>query len=82
MSSTIQTQLDGDEPAEDNNAVTASDLATGPDVTIGDDGTPEACTCPWPSEVHRVDVLVGINEAGQKRRRVIDQCQDCGGEVR
>jgi|AntDeeMetagen134_2_1112570.scaffolds.fasta_scaffold03310_2 hypothetical protein len=60
---------------------TISPSETGPEVSIDDDGRPEPCTCVWPDAVDRVDVLLGHNAANQERRRVIDQCQDCGGEV-
>jgi hypothetical protein len=77
MSSTNQTRLDGEEQHE-----TTSQGNSAPDVTICDDGSLEACTCVWPDKVLRVDALIGISADNHDRRRVIDQCQDCGGEVR
>ena len=50
-------------------------------IPTGDDGNITPCTCPWPDNVQRVDVVIGRAADGHERTRIIDQCQDCNGAV-
>lgn len=78
---TVQLTL-AEATSTDRTVTTTTPDDTGPEAVIQDDGQPEQCTCVWPAHVEQVDVLLGRNEARQEKRRVIDQCQECGGEVR